>query len=53
MAPPGAKAVINHESNGARWVDEEDLASLGVDDGTGRMVRAARVALAALDARAP
>lgn len=53
IAPPGATAVINHESDGARWVDEEDLASLGVDDGTVRMVRAARVALAALDARAP
>lgn len=48
VAPPGAVATTNHESNDARWVPVDDLATLDVDDGTLRMVRSALVALDAL-----
>lgn len=40
VAPPGAEASINHESEGARWVAFGDLASVGVDDGVLRMAAA-------------
>lgn len=40
IAPEGAEAVLNHESEGARWVTVEQLASLDVDPGTVRMAYA-------------
>lgn len=40
LAPPGAEAVINHESEGARWVTLPELEGLDVDAGTVRMARA-------------
>jgi 8-oxo-dGTP pyrophosphatase MutT (NUDIX family) len=46
LAPPGAVAITNHESDGVRWVPVAELAVLDVDAGTLRMVRSA---LAALD----
>jgi 8-oxo-dGTP pyrophosphatase MutT (NUDIX family) len=46
LAPPGATAITNHESEGARWVPVDDRSALDLDPGTHRMVRAA---LAALD----
>ncbi len=45
LAPAGAVAVTNHESEGARWLPVEDLATVDVDAGTVRMVRAALEAL--------
>jgi 8-oxo-dGTP pyrophosphatase MutT (NUDIX family) len=41
VAPPGATAVTNHESEGARWVPVEGLDRLDLDPGTHRMVQAA------------
>lgn len=41
VAPPGAIARGNEESEGLRWLARRDLASLGVDTSTVRMVRAA------------
>lgn len=46
VAPPGARAVGNHESLEQRWVDLDGLAELEVDAGT---LRLARAALACLD----
>lgn len=40
VAPPGATVTTNHESEGARWVGLDELASLDVDPGTVRMARA-------------
>ena len=37
VTPPGAEATINHESEGARWVTREELATLDVDRGVLRM----------------
>lgn len=48
LAPPGAVAVTNHESDGVRWVPVDDLSAVEVDAGTVRMVRAAVAALDAL-----
>jgi 8-oxo-dGTP pyrophosphatase MutT (NUDIX family) len=45
LAPPGATAVTNHESEGARWVPVEALHDIDIDPGTRRMVRAAVAAL--------
>ena len=45
VAPPGAVATTNHESEGVCWVPVDDLASIEVDDGTRRMVRSAVLAL--------
>jgi 8-oxo-dGTP pyrophosphatase MutT (NUDIX family) len=45
VAPAGAVATTNHESDGARWVPVDELASVDVDAGTRRMVRAAVAAL--------
>ena len=45
VAPPGAVATTNHESDGVRWVPLDELAAIDVDDGTLRMVRSAVVAL--------
>jgi 8-oxo-dGTP pyrophosphatase MutT (NUDIX family) len=41
VAPPGARAAGNHESEELRWVTEADAAALGIDDGTRRLLRAA------------
>lgn len=41
LAPPGATAVTNHESEDARWVPVADLSVLDLDPGTHRMVRSA------------
>ena len=49
VAPPGARVVTNHESDGARWVSEDELAELDVDAGTHRMVAAALRALDGLE----
>ena len=49
LAPPGARPVINHESQGARWVARADLASIDADAGTVRMVDAALAAFRRLD----
>lgn len=40
IAPSGAVVAANHESEDQRWVTEDELAALGVDDGTQRMARA-------------
>jgi 8-oxo-dGTP pyrophosphatase MutT (NUDIX family) len=45
LAPEGAVATPNHESQGARWVAVDGLAALDVDPGTLRMVAAALRAL--------
>lgn len=39
LAPPGAEPQGNHESNDIRWASIDDLAGLGIDGGTWRMVR--------------
>ena len=49
LAPPGAVAVTNHESEGIRWVPVDDLGGIDVDDGTVRMVRAAVAVLDEMD----
>jgi 8-oxo-dGTP pyrophosphatase MutT (NUDIX family) len=49
VAPPGAVASGNHESEAIRWVAIPDLAGLDVDAGTLRMARSALEALSALD----
>ena len=46
VAPPGAVAVGNHESEALRWVARSELEALGVDDG---LLRLADRALARLD----
>lgn len=38
LAPPGAVAVTNHESEGIRWAPVDDLEALELDAGTLRMV---------------
>jgi 8-oxo-dGTP pyrophosphatase MutT (NUDIX family) len=48
LAPPGAIAVGNHESEGLAWVAREDLPGYDVDDGTLRLADAALAALARL-----
>ena len=45
LAPPGATAATNHESEDARWVPVDALAGIDIDPGTRRMVRAAMTAL--------
>jgi 8-oxo-dGTP pyrophosphatase MutT (NUDIX family) len=45
LAPPGAVAVTNHESDDVRWVPVDDVATEDVDAGTVRMVQAAVRAL--------
>ena len=40
VAPAGAVAERNHESEALRWVEVDELTSLGVDPGTIRMARA-------------
>lgn len=49
VAPAGAVAVTNHESDGARWLPLERLGEAGVDAGTIRMAASALVALDELD----
>jgi 8-oxo-dGTP pyrophosphatase MutT (NUDIX family) len=46
LAPPGAEAAGNHESEAIAWVAAKDLARYDVDPGT---IRMARSGLAALD----
>ena len=46
LAPRGAVAVGNHESEGLAWVRPEDLHRYDVDPGTVRMAEAAFAALA-------
>jgi 8-oxo-dGTP pyrophosphatase MutT (NUDIX family) len=45
LAPSGAVAVGNHESEGLVWVTEAELAGYDVDPGTHRMAAAAFAAL--------
>lgn len=45
LAPPGAVAVTNEESDGVRWVPVDRIGQEPVDPGTVRMVRAAVTAL--------
>jgi 8-oxo-dGTP pyrophosphatase MutT (NUDIX family) len=45
LAPSGAVAVTNEESDGVRWVPVEHIADEAVDPGTVRMVQAAVSAL--------
>jgi 8-oxo-dGTP pyrophosphatase MutT (NUDIX family) len=52
LAPAGAVAVTNHESEGQRWVAVGDLGALDVDAGTHRMAAAALRALDRLEAGA-
>jgi 8-oxo-dGTP pyrophosphatase MutT (NUDIX family) len=42
VAPPGAALQGNHESERLGWFSDAELADLGLDDGTHRLVRAAR-----------
>jgi 8-oxo-dGTP pyrophosphatase MutT (NUDIX family) len=46
LAPAGAVAPGNHESDGLRWVELDELPGLGVDPGTVRMARAGLARLA-------
>lgn len=39
VAPAGAEPPGNHESTAIRWVTPDEVDDLGVDEGTGRMVR--------------
>lgn len=48
LAPVGAEAVHNHESEAVRWVTLEELEGIDVDPGTIRMAKAGLVALDAL-----
>jgi 8-oxo-dGTP pyrophosphatase MutT (NUDIX family) len=45
VAPPGATAATNHESEGARWVPVDALDDIDIDPGTHRLVRSAVAAL--------
>jgi 8-oxo-dGTP pyrophosphatase MutT (NUDIX family) len=45
LAPAGAVAVTNHESEDLRWVAVDDLGALDLDAGTVRMVHAAMAVL--------
>jgi len=45
LAPQGAVAVANHESEALRWIAVEELSSLDVDPGTIRMAEAGMRAL--------
>jgi ADP-ribose pyrophosphatase YjhB (NUDIX family) len=45
VAPSGATAATNHESEGARWVPVDGLADIEIDPGTHRLVRSAVAAL--------
>jgi len=49
VAPAGAQPDGNEESEDLRWVDEDEVPSLGVDAGTVRMVRSALAALDGID----
>ena len=49
LAPPGAVAVTNHESEGLRWVTVDDLGAMELDTGTIRMVHAAMAVLDGLE----
>lgn len=51
VAPAGAVATANHESDGLVWAAVDELSAYDVDAGTVRLVRAALEALAALDPR--
>lgn len=42
LAPPGARATANDESEGLRWVHPDELPGLGADDGLLRLAAAAR-----------
>lgn len=53
LAPPGAVAVTNHESEGVRWVTPEELSLLGVDPGTLRMAEAGLAVLDELELDGP
>lgn len=46
VAPPGARAVGNHESDALRWAAEDELVGLGADPGLVRLARSG-LALAA------
>jgi 8-oxo-dGTP pyrophosphatase MutT (NUDIX family) len=50
LAPPGARAVGNHESEALRWVEVGELPDLGADAG---LLALARAAMAALDRYVP
>lgn len=39
VAPPGAQVAGNHESTAIRWATVDELAGLGLDEGTWRLVR--------------
>jgi len=39
VAPPDARLAGNHESTAIRWATVDELAELGLDEGTWRMVR--------------
>jgi 8-oxo-dGTP pyrophosphatase MutT (NUDIX family) len=52
LAPPGAIEVRNHESRELRWVAEDELMGLGVDEGVRRLARRG-LALAARLVAAP
>jgi hypothetical protein len=45
VAPPGAVATGNHESEALRWVPVGEVGAIDVDPGTVRMVQAAVAAL--------
>lgn len=45
VAPAGAVATTNHESDGVRWVPVDRLDTVDIDAGTVRMVRSAVTAL--------
>jgi 8-oxo-dGTP pyrophosphatase MutT (NUDIX family) len=49
LAPPGAVAVANHESEGLQWVTVHDLGAMDLDAGTIRMVHAAMAVLDGLE----
>jgi len=49
LAPPGAQAATNHESESHAWVGDDDLGRYDLDEGTVRLARAALQALGELD----
>jgi 8-oxo-dGTP pyrophosphatase MutT (NUDIX family) len=51
VAPPGAVAEGNHESEALRWVTSDELADLGTDEGTVRLARAGWARAAARSGR--
>lgn len=53
MAPAGSVPVGNHESEALRWVTDDELRGLGVDDSVSRLFHAGHAAAAGLSPDRP